>query len=146
MGISGLLSFIESNIKPDDNYDLANIGTKESPIEILVDTNNFVRYLIKTISIKISNDYNNKNLLFPTGEYDILKNAFCDFHSVFKNIGINLVWILDGPKVFHFLKYFSIKMYFLIFYNRELMKLLVVGNRKYGQKDTMMTLNTWKRF
>ena len=99
MGIRSLFSFIKTNIISFDIYDLAKVGTNESPIEILVDSNWFIRYLIEIISFKMANEYKNNNLLFSSGEYDIFRNAFSEFHSSFKNAGINLVWILDGAKV-----------------------------------------------
>ena len=100
MGIRGLFTLIENGIGSDGIYDLAKPGTIQHPIEILVDCNSFMRHLIQLISTKIANKYKNDNLLYPSGEYDIIKDSSSEFHTIFKNAGINLVWILDGPKVF----------------------------------------------
>ena len=100
MGIRGLLTFIENNMRLFDIVDLVPKRTNQYPIEILVDCHSFMPNLIEIISTKISNEYNNNNPIFPSMEFDIFKNAISEFHTVFKNAGINLVWILDSPKVF----------------------------------------------
>ena len=138
MGIHGLFTLIKNSVQSNDIYNITKPGTNQSPNEILVDSNSFMRDLIEIISIKIAKEHNNDNLFFPSGEYDIFKNAITEFHTVFKNAGINLVWILDGPKVFNmFFKYNVI----FVFYNRELIKLPVLGRREHGSKETKMTLN-----
>ena len=68
-------------------------------IEILVDFHAFQRDIIEIISRKIADEYKNKYLLFPSGDYNIYIEAFIDFHKSFEEAKIKRL-MKRKPKIF----------------------------------------------
>ena len=98
MGIRGLHSYVESE-KAYEIVDIIRDANELGGIEILVDFNALRRDLLLLLSRRMASVHNNNFLLLNTGEFDILYQAFFEYHKIFETSGIKLVWFIDGPKV-----------------------------------------------